>query len=271
MKRNLLCAGLLLCSALAAAGPVDFDKAFEACTEIEKQIERPTFADRSYLITDFGARPGTPDAPCHEAINRAISGITPMDSAVAMAGNQQYTLEELDRFGVFVIMHVHNMNVCDENKLLDDYNDYVIERNMDYSQAFDYIIRRYIDDCRALENNPKSKWYGVEGGKPVRIVLCTYWHDARVVYNESVRRLAERWKEYACLCEFDENIGFSKDDPDSDTGEQISLIYAQNGINDTEIIDGVTYGWHPTRGEDAEIQLRMAKIFADTLKDNYGL
>ena len=63
MKRNLLCAGLLFCSALAAAGPVDFDKAFEACAEIEKQIERPTFADRSYLITDFGARPGTPDAP----------------------------------------------------------------------------------------------------------------------------------------------------------------------------------------------------------------
>lgn len=73
MKRNLLCAGLLLCSVLAAAGPVDFDKAFEACAEIEKQIERPTFADRSYLITDFGARPDTPDAPCHEAINRAIT------------------------------------------------------------------------------------------------------------------------------------------------------------------------------------------------------
>lgn len=206
-----------------------------------------------------------------EAINRAVSGTMPVDSVIAMSTGQEYTLEELDRFGIFVIMHVHNLEVCDESKLLDDYNDYVIERNMDYSQAFDYIIRRYIDDCRALENNPKSKWYGVEGGKPVRIVLCTYWHDARVVYNESVRRLAERWKEYACLCEFDENIGFSKDDPDPDTGEQISLIYAQNGINDTEVIDGVTYGWHPTRGEDAEIQLRMAKIFADTLKDNYGL
>lgn len=206
-----------------------------------------------------------------EAMNQAVSGTMPVDSAMAMAAGREYTTVELDDFDIFVIMHVHDMDVCDESKLLDDYNDYVIERNMDYSQAFDYIIRRYIDDCRALENNPKSKWYGVEGGKPVRIVLCTYWHDARVVYNESVRRLAERWKEYACLCEFDENIGFSKDDPDSDTGEQISLIYAQNGINDTEVIDGVTYGWHPTRGEDAEIQLRMAKIFADTLKDNYGL
>lgn len=206
-----------------------------------------------------------------EAINRAVSGTMPVDTVMAMAAGNEYSLEELDRSEVFVIMHVHDMEVCNESKLLDDYNDYVIERNMDYSQAFDYIIRRYIDDCRALENNPESKWYGVEGGKPVRIMLCTYWHDARVTYNESVRRLAERWKEYACLCKFDENIGFSKDAPDPETGEQISLIYAQNGINDTEVIDGVTYGWHPTRGEDAEIQLRMAKIFADTLKDNYGL
>lgn len=167
-------------------------------------------------------------------------------------------------------MHCHELEVCDESKLLDDYHDYVVAGNMDYSQAFDYIIRRYIDECRALEHNPDSKWFGIAGGKPVKIMLCTYWHDARVTYNSSVRRLCERWKGYATLCAFDENIGFSKDSPDPETGEQISLRFAQNGYGDTEVLYGVTYGWHPTRGRDAEIQQRMARIFADAVRDCLG-
>lgn len=203
-------------------------------------------------------------------INRAISGTRPTDSAVKISRGGEFSLAELDAFDLFVIMHCHELEVCDESKLLDDYHDYVVTENMDYSQAFDYIIRRYIDECRALEHNPESKWFGIEGGKPVKIMFCTYWHDARVVYNASVRRLTDRWKEYATLCAFDTNIGFTKDAPDPETGEQISLRFAKNGYGDTEVLYGVTYGWHPTRGRDAEIQQRMARIFADAVRECLG-
>ena len=64
---------LLFCSAFATAAQANFGKAFEDCAKIEKQIELPAFSDHRYSITEFGARPNTPDAPCHEAINRAIT------------------------------------------------------------------------------------------------------------------------------------------------------------------------------------------------------
>ena len=170
---------------------------------------------------------------------------------------------EHDKFEIFAVMHCHEMEVCNESKLLADYNEYLPAPDMDYSQAFDYIIRKYAEECRALEFDTTSKWYGFEGGKPVKIVLCTHWHDARPLYNGAVRRLVEKWSDCAYLCAFDANIGFTKDEPDPETGEQMSLRYAKNGINDTEYLYGVLHGWHPTRGRDAEIQQRMAKIFAD--------
>lgn len=74
MKTILFCIiSLLFCSAFATAAQANFGKAFEDCAKIEKRIELPAFSDRRYSITEFGARPNTPDAPCHEAINRAIT------------------------------------------------------------------------------------------------------------------------------------------------------------------------------------------------------
>lgn len=248
-----------------------------ACTACDTGHNTPSDGEPAYRpdsVYMIGASIAYPEngwfeMGCEQAgltpLNRVISGERASASAIRMARGLEYTTAELDRFGVLVVMHVHNMNVCDESRLKADYHDYEVAENMEYSQAFDYIIRRYIDDCRALETDPESLWYGVAGGKPVRIMLCTYWHDARVTYNESVRRLAERWKEYAVLCPFDENIGFTKEKPDAD-GNQVSLQFARNGYGDTETIDGVTYGWHPTRGRDAEIQQRMARIFADALR-----
>lgn len=229
-----------------------------------------------YMI---GASIATPDNTWFEMgceqlglkpINRAVSGTRPTDSAVRIFRGGEFSFEELDSFDLLAVMHVHNQNICDESKLLEDYHDYDVNENMDYSQAFDYIIRKYIDECRALEHNPDSRWFGIEGGKPVKIMLCTYWHDARVAYNTSIRRLAERWKDYTHLCAFDENIGFTKDEPDPVTGEQISIRFAQNEYGNTEVIDGVTYGWHPTRGKDSEIQFRMARIFADAVREYLG-
>ena len=128
------------------------------------------------------------------------------------------------------------------------------------SAAFDYVIKRYFSECYALKDDPKSKYYGTKSGKPAVIILCTDWHDARTTYNAAIRRLAARWG--LPLVEFDTNVGFSKDAPNPATGTQQSLLHAQ----DTQTIEGVTYGWHPQRGEDKYIQQRMAAIFSDTMR-----
>ena len=48
------------------------EQAWKECARIEKQNKETSFPDRSFLITDFGARKNTPYEPCHEAINQAI-------------------------------------------------------------------------------------------------------------------------------------------------------------------------------------------------------
>ena len=47
-------------------------EAWRECARIEKQIKKTEFPNRSFIITDFGAKVDTPDEPCHESINQAI-------------------------------------------------------------------------------------------------------------------------------------------------------------------------------------------------------
>lgn len=200
---------------------------------------------------ELGARP----------INRAIGGESIADTANRMIEGTLWSPEELDAIDALVIMQVHNRDVCNPAGLKADYADYAtpFDRS-NYAAAFDYVIKRYQSECYALRDNPRSKYYGTKSGKPAVIVLCTDWHDARVTYNTSVRRLAAKWG--LPLVEFDANIGFSRESPHPVTGEQQSLLHAQ----DTQTIEGVTYGWHPQRGEDKYIQQRMAAVFADTMR-----
>lgn len=195
------------------------------------------------------------------AINRAIGGESIANTANRMAEGTLWSAEELDDLDAFVIMQVHNRDVSGTGGLKAQYTDYTtpFDRS-NYAAAFDYVIKRYFSECYALKDNPKSKYYGTKSGKPAVIVLCTDWHDARVTYNAAIRRLAARWG--LPLVEFDANIGFSMQTPNPATGAQQSLLYAQ----DTQTIEGVTYGWHPQRGEDKYIQQRMAAIFADAMK-----
>ena len=182
-------------------------------------------------------------------INKAISGSNIKDTAQSMRENRLFTLDELDSFATFAIMHTHNYNVYDG-----------VGVHTPYVEAYDYVIKQYSALCQALEFNPDSKWFGIAGGKPVDILICTHWHDARTNFNESVRKLDEKW-ESVRLCKFDEQIGFTKDKPDPQTGVQISVYYAHPDQNATEIMGGIEYGWHPKRGRDSEIQQRMADIF----------
>ena len=178
-----------------------------------------------------------------------------------MANGSLYISKELEDIDVFVIMHVHNKDVADESNLCNNYSDYKIPFDRtDYAAAYDYVIKKYISECYELRDNPESKYYKSKFGKPVSIILCTDWHDARTTYNTSVRKLAEKWG--FPLIEFDKNIGFSRKTKHPKSGNQTSLLYS----SDTQNINGIVYGWHPERGVDKHIQQRMAAIFAHTVK-----
>lgn len=74
MKQVLLCfVALMLSAGWAIGSNTDFDKAFKESKQIEKQIKRTSFPKQTFDITDFGAKPDTPQEPCHEAINLAIT------------------------------------------------------------------------------------------------------------------------------------------------------------------------------------------------------
>ncbi len=194
-------------------------------------------------------------------LNRAIGGEAIANAANRMAEGSLYTREELENLDVLVIMHAHNQDVFESSRLKDDYHDYStpFDRS-NYASEFDYVIKRYISECYELKNDPESRYYKTQSGKPVIVVLCTDWHDGRVVYNASIRELAEKWG--FPLVEFDLNIGFSRKTLHPVTKKQFSLLYT----TDTQQIDGETFGWHPARGENSYIQQRMAAIFAETMK-----
>ncbi|MBR3615776.1 MAG: DUF5040 domain-containing protein [Bacteroidaceae bacterium] len=191
--------------------------------------------------------------------NKAVSGESIRHTAVKMHNGALYSKAEFENFDTLLIMHVHNQDVCDDIDLQENYSDYEVSTSMSYSQAYDYVLKKYAAECYAAKDNPESKWYGTQCGKPCKVVCMTHWHDSRTVFNDSIRRLRDKWG--FGLIELDKNIGFSKNQIHSVTGAQVSVIHAQ----DTEVIDGVTYGWHPSRATDAYIQDRIAEIVVKQL------
>lgn len=194
-------------------------------------------------------------------LNRAIGGEAIANTANRMIDGTLYTREEMEIIDAFVIMQVHERDVFDETGLKTDWKEYTTPFDRtNYAAAFDYVIKRYISECYNLKFDPNSKYYGKPYGKPAVIVLCTDWHDARVTYNTSVRKLAAKWG--FPVVEFDRYIGFSKNQVHPVTGKQTSLIFS----TDTQKIDSVLYGWHPARGKESYIQQRMASIFAGLME-----
>lgn len=61
---------LLLVAIFVNADPID--KAWEESAKIEKQIKKTSFPQRTFVITDFGAKAGNETELCHDAINHAI-------------------------------------------------------------------------------------------------------------------------------------------------------------------------------------------------------
>lgn len=110
-----------------------------------------------------------------------------------------------------------------------------------YAIGYDYSIKKWI----SLNYNLKSEiGYDSFFGKAAQICLYTYWHDARTIYNEAIRKLAKKWN--LLLIKDDENIGFSKDRVHPVTKQQYSILYTNSSkYQKLEIIDGVMYGFHP--------------------------
>ncbi len=155
--------------------------------------------------------------------------------------------------------------MANEQWLKESWEDYTnIATTSDYSVGYDYVIKRHIADCKALKDNPESKYYGSVEGKPVKIMFCTHWHDARTTYNPAIRKLSQKWG--FPLIKFDDNIGFSRLDVASGD-EQPSIACA----HDNEKINDVIYGWHPLRGDNSYIQRRMAQIFVAEAAEYLGL
>ena len=194
--------------------------------------------------------------------NKAVSGETMQHTAQKMHDGTLYTQAEFEDFDIFLIFHSHNQTVTDPSNLKENYEDYVFPLT-DRSAQWDYVLKKYAAECYAARLNTNSRWYGTKDGKPYRVVVVTHWHDARTIFNNSIRELQAKWG--FTLCELDKRIGFSKNEVHPVTGAQVSILHCDNPSNNTEIIGGVEYGWHPTRNKGAWIQHRMADIIGSTL------
>lgn len=199
-------------------------------------------------------------------VNKSISSTAIMHSAVAMKEGTLYTMEELEWMEAFVIMHVHNQDVADTKLLKEDYNEYLLSDTTDYSMAYDYVIRKYMDDCKNLKHEPTSRYYGKEEGKPAVIILCTHWHDARTIYNDAIRVLSAKWD--LPLVEWDMWAGFTQHIPEDDGGSHSSRKYSYD-IDPT--LTDAQYGWHPNRGKGEYIQQKMAEVFANKVIEVLGI
>lgn len=232
-------------------------------------------------------------------INKAISGTRIGQFAKRLYDNDYISSTEVEETEILVFNHVHNKDVYTLPTSYIDYSveDYEAEADTNflsnggdtsdetYAKAFDYVIKKWIKMNEDLKDNPNSAYYQTPFGRPVKILLCTYWHDGRVKYNTSIRKLANKWG--FPLVKFDEEIGLSckvmsgrcKTDSDVIVPDlmQFSLANGEGMSNrdlcvidgvqyNAEIIDGKIVPWHYARGTSLEIQKRLAAILKNMIE-----
>lgn len=236
-------------------------------TSISCRVANPA-EDKHIVVATMGASlmyPGNGwvEEACNalrvRCINKAVSSALPIHFAQLLWENAYATEQEIKDIDILLIQFANCKDVYGDATTFfpaaDNYTrNYTASsdelfKEYSYAQQIDYILKKWQQICD--QNN-----------KPMHVIFVTHWHDGRVEYNTAVRKLAQRCN--ADVCELDKYIGFTKDQLLLD-GTQPSVKYAQ----DTELIDGVTYGWHPLRGKDgSEIQHKMASILYDKL-NNY--
>lgn len=190
-------------------------------------------------------------------LNKAVSSKMTDYFAQQLWNNTYATEEELKQIDILLIQFANCGDICGQDSAMlltaDDYTRHytTFSENLfseySHAQRMDYILKKWQQICE-------------QHNKPMQVILVSHWHDGRVTYNKSVRKLAQRWN--ADVCELDTYIGFTKNQPLPD-GRQPSILYAK----DMEMINGVEFGWHPLRGEEGEyIQSVMAGILKNKLQ-----
>ena len=222
-----------------------------------------------------------------ETINDALGGTNIMYHANRLADGTILAtgIAPIADVDSVLIMHCHEKDVFTLPSLYESYSaeDYETngivpfsettgtdEPDLVYAQAYDYVIKKIISMYNAKKSvneyvSAVQQYMGQYVPKPCQIVLCTHWHDARVIFNDSIRKLAKKWG--LPLVQFDKKIGFTKDNPNPSTGCQASIEYVGNvgGASPLETINGVVYGWHPMcGGTDVYIQKKMASIAGES-------
>lgn len=149
------------------------------------------------------------------------------------------------------------------------------EVNERYAAGYDYLIKKYRQECYNLKDNPDSKWYGSEYGKPCTIIICSHWHDGYVVFNEAAKTVCDRTGAiYSDTASYN-GWTWRTTDPDDPNSIRWSAEVCNNasygGSNDlhNEPINGVIYtnmGFHPTRDVNSEFNKRRASVFKETLR-----
>lgn len=184
-------------------------------------------------------------------------------------------------YGAIIIFHSHNYDVLlNENDYkARDVQYYKAHPSLvngsksnaaSYPPAFDYVLKQLKEWSReydtATESVSSNYVEKTRTKNTPQILLCSHWHPGRKTYNESSRKLAERFG--IAYCALDEFLGFTADDSIHDTlpvdgisaGTKAegdynrSVLHAQvtsvqNGkwFGRTEVIDDIVWGWHPQR------------------------
>lgn len=144
----------------------------------------------------------------YRCFNKAISNETTLQFAQKLWKNEYLTRQELSETNILLIQFANCLDVYGDSSQFyttaDEYTkDYTNDTSNPFSeythaQRMDYILKKWNQLC-------------IQYNKPRHIIFVTHWHDGRVIYNESIRKLAQRWN--AGICELDKNIGFTKDKP----------------------------------------------------------
>lgn len=149
------------------------------------------------------------ESACHalgvKCYNKAVSGLGCPEYFSEKLWRKEYcTDEEFENIDILAIQFASSKDVYQDNiGFLNSYEDYSSVFDYSYqgnpfykyttAQNIDYILKYWQNWCYIQKDNINSKWYGTQHGKPCRLIFITHWHDARTSYNESIRKLAQKW------------------------------------------------------------------------------
>ncbi|WP_313138397.1 DUF5040 domain-containing protein [Myroides sp.] len=220
-----------------------------------------------------------------EGINKSYSGER-INNFMNRINNETFFSQEiLNTCDALIIMHTHNKDVTLQDTVINgvkytssqleeftsnDYDSLNWDKvnsttgwdgtDSEFAAMWDYCLKKIQTIYYNEKDNPSSVYYNTKSGKPFNVVITTNWHDGRVVFNNSVRKLCLKWG--IPLIQFDESIGFTRKTKHSVTREQHSLLYAL----DTEVIDGEKFAWHYVRGQEEHIPKRLSSIAISSFK-----